>query len=222
MIAAAVGPGAHRDGHRHLLHAARAGHAELEAPGWLTPAASASRSPASLLAWLTYQRRAINADALAAVFAPIRAAALAKFWIDDLFEASTGYVLLGFSRVVGWIDRYLVDGVLNVVSAWTLDGGDGLRRIQTGKVQDYVYGVGPACSRSWRGSEAAGDAGCPILSIITWAPFVRALVIMFAARHRPLLVRLDRARSARPSRWSLSLWVYCAYDRAAAGFQFRE
>ena len=42
----------------------------------------------------------------------------------------------------GWVDRYLVDGVLNVVSAWTLDGGDGLRRIQTGKVQDYVFAVG--------------------------------------------------------------------------------
>ena len=46
------------------------------------------------------------------------------------------------SAIVGWIDRYLVDGVLNVVSAWTLDGSDGLRRIQTGKVQDYVFAVG--------------------------------------------------------------------------------
>ena len=51
-------------------------------------------------------------------------------------------MLLAFSRVVGWVDRYLVDGVLNVVSAWTLDGGDGLRRMQTGKVQDYVFAVG--------------------------------------------------------------------------------
>ena len=51
-------------------------------------------------------------------------------------------MLLAFARVVGWIDRYLVDGVLNVVSAWTLDGGDGLRRMQTGKVQDYVFAVG--------------------------------------------------------------------------------
>ena len=45
------------------------------------------------------------------------------------------------ARVVGWLDRYIVDGVLNVVSAWTLTAGDDLRTIQTGKPQDYVYGV---------------------------------------------------------------------------------
>ena len=42
---------------------------------------------------------------------------------------------------IGWVDRYLVDGVLNVVSAWTLTAGDELRTIQTGRAQDYVYGV---------------------------------------------------------------------------------
>jgi hypothetical protein len=34
-----------------------------------------------------------------------------------------------------------VVGLLNVVSAWTLDAGDALREMQTGKVQDYVFGV---------------------------------------------------------------------------------
>ena len=50
-------------------------------------------------------------------------------------------ILLGFARLVGWIDRYIVDGLLNVFSAWTLRAGDALRRIQSGKAQDYVYGV---------------------------------------------------------------------------------
>ena len=75
------------------------------------------------------------------MFGPIRSAAIAKFWIDDLFEAIYEYALLGFSRIVGWIDRYLVDGVLNVMSAWTLSAGDNMRLIQTGRAQDYVYGV---------------------------------------------------------------------------------
>ena len=111
-------------------------------PAWLTPLAIAVAFAGILLAWLTYQRRAISADAVATAFGPIRRAALAKFWLDDLFLALYRGVLLALSRVVGWIDRYVVDGVLNVVSAWTLDGGDGLRRIQTGKVQDYVFAVG--------------------------------------------------------------------------------
>jgi NADH-quinone oxidoreductase subunit L len=117
-------------------------HAEFEAPGWLTPSAVVVALSGIVLAWLTYQRRAISADALATAFAPIRYAALRKFWLDDIFLALYRYVLLTFSRAVGWTDRYLVDGVLNVVSAWTLDAGDRLRRIQTGKVQDYVWAVG--------------------------------------------------------------------------------
>ena len=48
---------------------------------------------------------------------------------------------LGFSRLIGWIDRYVVDGVLNVLSAWTLSAGDLLRRMQSGQAQDYLYGV---------------------------------------------------------------------------------
>ena len=85
---------------------------------------SASHWPASRSPGWSYQRRAINADSLAALFSPIRRAALAKFWIDDLFEGVLGVALLAFSRLIGWIDRYLVDGVLNVVSAWTVIAGD--------------------------------------------------------------------------------------------------
>jgi NADH-quinone oxidoreductase subunit L len=116
--------------------------AEFAAPGWLTPSAIGVAVSGIFLAWLTYQQRAISADALAGFFGPIRRAALAKFWLDDIFVGIYRYAFLAFSRVVGWVDRYLVDGVLNVVSAWTLDGGDGLRRMQTGKVQDYVFAVG--------------------------------------------------------------------------------
>jgi len=61
----------------------------------------------------------------------------------------------------------------------------------------------------------------PYLSIITWAPFVGALLIMFTARHRPLLVRLIAvATTLVPA--ALSILVYVRYDREAAGFQFYE
>jgi NADH-quinone oxidoreductase subunit L len=118
--------------------AAEAGHA---APAWLTPAAVGVALAGIGLAWLTYERRAIDAASLAGFFGPIRRAALARFWIDDLFEWGLNVAMLGFSRLVGWVDRYLVDGVLNVISAWTISGGDELRTIQTGRAQDYVYGV---------------------------------------------------------------------------------
>jgi NADH-quinone oxidoreductase subunit L len=115
--------------------------AEFASPGWLTPVAVLVAIAGIVLAWLTYQRRAIDADELASAFGPIRNAALARFWLDDFFEAIYRGVILGFSTAVGWVDRYVVDGVVNVLSAWTLTAGDRLRRIQSGQPQDYVYGV---------------------------------------------------------------------------------
>jgi NADH-quinone oxidoreductase subunit M len=61
----------------------------------------------------------------------------------------------------------------------------------------------------------------PLLSVMTWAPFVSAIIIMFTARHRPLLVRWTAAIGTAISLVS-SLWVYIRYDGAAAGYQFRE
>jgi NADH-quinone oxidoreductase subunit L len=117
------------------------GEPEFTSPGWLAPAAIGVAVAGIALAWLTYQRRRIDAAALASLFGPIRRAALAKFWIDDIFERGVASAVLAFSQVVGWVDRYLVDGVLNVVSAWTVTTGDEMRSIQTGRAQDYVYGL---------------------------------------------------------------------------------
>jgi NADH-quinone oxidoreductase subunit L len=115
--------------------------AEFEALGWLTPAAITAALAGIALAYLVYQLRAVSADALAGAFGPIRVAALRRFWIDDVFAWMYRGILLGLSWLVGWVDRYLVDGVLNVFSAWTLMAGDQLRRIQSGRAQDYVYGI---------------------------------------------------------------------------------
>jgi NADH-quinone oxidoreductase subunit L len=117
------------------------GEPEFASPGWLTPVAVGAAALGLLLAWLTYQRRSIDAARLAGMFGPIRRAALARFWIDDILERVYDVAVLGFSRIVGWVDRYLVDGWLNALSAWTLTAGDDLRTMQTGRVQDYVYGV---------------------------------------------------------------------------------
>ena len=64
-----------------------------------------------------------------------------RYFLDAIFAGLYRYGLLILARLIGWIDRYLVDGVLNVLSALTLRAGDRLRGLQTGLAQDYVYGV---------------------------------------------------------------------------------
>ena len=114
---------------------------EFVSPGWLMPSAVGVAVAGIALAWLVYQRRAISADGLARAFSPVYYAAENKFWVDAFFEKVVARGALAFSGAVGWLDRYIVDGVLNVISAWTLTAGDDLRGLQSGKAQDYVYGV---------------------------------------------------------------------------------
>jgi len=118
-------------------------HPEVEfgPPAWLTPLAVGVAVAGIALAWLVYRRRAISADRLFERFAWIGEAAVERFWLDDLFALVYRRMILGVAGAVGWVDRYIVDGILNVLSAWTLTAGDRLRRIQTGQAQDYVYGI---------------------------------------------------------------------------------
>jgi NADH-quinone oxidoreductase subunit L len=112
-----------------------------EAPGWLVLFSLALAGGGIVLAWAMYHRRAIDPARLSAVLAPLDWAARRRYGIDAVFEGLYRFGLLAFSRLVGWVDRYVVDGVLNVLSAWTLRAGDRLRRLQSGLPQDYVYGV---------------------------------------------------------------------------------
>jgi NADH-quinone oxidoreductase subunit M len=60
-----------------------------------------------------------------------------------------------------------------------------------------------------------------VLSIITAAPFVGALLIMFTARNRPALVR-GLALAATAVSLVLSIHLYLAYRPDVGGFQFPE
>jgi NADH-quinone oxidoreductase subunit L len=110
-------------------------------PGWLPAFSLVLAGAGIVLAYLMYQRQAIDAARVSAALAPIDWAARRRYGLDALFAGVYQFVLLAFSRLIGWLDRYIVDGILNVLSAWTLRAGDRLRRLQTGQPQDYVYGV---------------------------------------------------------------------------------
>ena len=45
------------------------------------------------------------------------------------------------SQITGNIDKYLVDGAVNFVAEGTLKAGGKLRTLQTGRIQNYVYGL---------------------------------------------------------------------------------
>jgi NADH-quinone oxidoreductase subunit L len=119
-----------------------AAEAELpHGPGWLTPLSVGLALGGIAFAWLTYQRGVVSPDRLRAAFGSLATAADRGYGLDALYGAAYRAVVLGLAVLVGWIDRYLVDGIVNVASAWTLRAGAALRLMQTGRAQDYLYGV---------------------------------------------------------------------------------
>ncbi len=68
-------------------------------------------------------------------------ASLNKWWFDDLNHLL--FMVIG-GRVAAacwWFDRTVVDGTVNGIGTLVTGGGRGLRRIQTGRVQNYALGI---------------------------------------------------------------------------------
>jgi NADH-quinone oxidoreductase subunit L len=110
-------------------------------PGWLTPVSVGLAGAGLVLAWLVYQRQAVPAASLVRALGPLPGWAARGYGLDALYVSLYRGAVLALGRIIGWIDRYLVDGLVNVASAFTLRAGADLRRLQTGRAQDYLYGV---------------------------------------------------------------------------------
>ena len=68
-------------------------------------------------------------------------ASLNKWWFDELNDLLWIRVGGRVAAFLWWFDRTIVDGTVNGVGALTRDAGGGLRRIQTGRVQNYALGI---------------------------------------------------------------------------------
>jgi NADH:ubiquinone oxidoreductase subunit 5 (subunit L)/multisubunit Na+/H+ antiporter MnhA subunit len=68
-------------------------------------------------------------------------ATLNKWWFDDLNHLL--FIVIGgrVADAIWWFDRTVVDGTVNGVGRLTVDAGRGLRRVQTGRVQNYALGI---------------------------------------------------------------------------------
>ena len=91
------------------------------------------------VAWAGYQRRSFDPGALRERLAPLVRVLERRWYFDDVYEGAYHAIYLRVSALVGWIDRYVVDGVVNAVSWGTWQIADRLRRVQTGRVQDALY-----------------------------------------------------------------------------------
>ena len=68
-------------------------------------------------------------------------ASLNKWWFDDLNNLL--FMVIGgrIAQAMWWFDREVVDGTVNAIGRSTVGAGRGLRRVQTGRVQNYALGI---------------------------------------------------------------------------------
>ncbi len=60
------------------------------------------------------------------------------FWVIDGLVNLSATVMVIISRIKGLIDQYIVDGLVNLVGAMVRGLGLGVRRLQTGFIQNYL------------------------------------------------------------------------------------
>lgn len=93
------------------------------------------------LAWSFYQVGYLSPARTYSQLSPFALALERKFWIDDIYMWIYRNILDGLSSLCGWFDRYIVDGFVNLIAYSAKLTSQRLRTIQTGRTQDYLYGI---------------------------------------------------------------------------------
>jgi NADH-quinone oxidoreductase subunit L len=110
-------------------------------PTWIPLAGLVAAVLGIGLAWLGYQRRAFSPAAVRQVLRPLATLLERRYYIDDIFEWAYRNLYLGLSTLIGWIDRYVIDGLVNFATWLTWVAAGRIRRTQTGRAQDALYAI---------------------------------------------------------------------------------
>ena len=94
-----------------------------------------------LVAYGIFMRRSPAPESVAGLAPPLHALLVNKYYLDDFYDA----VLAGGTRTAGglfaWFDLNIVDGVVNLIGLVVRGVGGGLRRMQTGRLENYAFSV---------------------------------------------------------------------------------
>lgn len=88
--------------------------------------------------WL-YKKQSTRPDRLATTMGSIYRSAYNKFYIDEIYTFITKKILFNLiGRPAAWFDKHVVDGLINLTGNTTAKVSEGIKKIQSGKVQQYA------------------------------------------------------------------------------------
>jgi NADH-quinone oxidoreductase subunit L len=91
------------------------------------------------IAWILYKKQNERPEKIANALSSLYTAAYRKFYIDEIYLFITKKVLFNLvGRPAAWIDRNVVDGMVNATGNATATLSARIKKIQSGKVQGYA------------------------------------------------------------------------------------
>jgi len=88
--------------------------------------------------WL-YKKQNVRPDKLASSLGSLYRSAYHKFYIDEIYTFITKKILFNLiGRPAAWFDKHVVDGMINLTGNTTTKISEGIKKIQSGKVQQYA------------------------------------------------------------------------------------
>jgi NADH-quinone oxidoreductase subunit L len=90
-----------------------------------------------LLAAAMYWWKAIDPAKLATALRPLYALSSNKFYFDEIYHVVIVVPVVWIGRILNFVDRWIVDGIVNLLGEGTYVTGIGLKYGQNGQVQTY-------------------------------------------------------------------------------------
>jgi NADH-quinone oxidoreductase subunit L len=112
-------------------------HAELHLSQAIAPVAVALLGIS--IAFALYKKESSKSDQFARAMGSLYLGARKKFYIDELYLFVTQKVMFNLiGRPAAWIDRNIVDGMVNGMAAATAGFSSAIKGLQSGRVQQYA------------------------------------------------------------------------------------
>jgi NADH-quinone oxidoreductase subunit L len=131
-----------------VIHPHEAGHAAHALEWGLMAVSVAVASLGVLIAYLMYRKESLSPELFVyqAIFVNgtlllARLGALFDQYIIDGIVDGSAALTRFFSWLNGLFDNYIIDGIVNAVANITFWIGNKFRRVQTGNINNYLYGI---------------------------------------------------------------------------------
>ncbi|SFA48927.1 NADH dehydrogenase subunit L [Parageobacillus thermantarcticus] len=113
------------------------GYAHEKTPSWMMIVAAIVSLLGIFLAWLMYGKRSLARDWLSSRAPLTYNVLLNKYYIDEFYAWTVGYVANAISRLFYYVDRFVIEGIASLITA-TVNAAASLgSRMQNGQVQTY-------------------------------------------------------------------------------------